>query len=117
MSEDRLQQEAYHLFHNTYPNLRGLLFHVPNGGARNAREGAKFKTMGVRPGVADFIFLFDGSAYMIELKTKRGKQSQDQINWEFVIRKQGFAYFIIRSLAEFQILIQNIIEICPKYSK
>jgi hypothetical protein len=59
-SEDRIQQECYRWFHNTYPELRGLLFHVPNGGKRDGREAKKLKTMGVVPGVADLIFLYNG---------------------------------------------------------
>jgi len=34
-----------------YPDV--LAIHVPNGGARNAREGAKFKKMGVKKGFPD----------------------------------------------------------------
>lgn len=110
MSEDRLQQECYLGFHNKYPQYRGLLFHVPNGGARNAREGAKFKSMGVVPGVSDFIFLFKGKVFFIELKTKKGDQSQKQMNWELLVKKHGFPYFIVRSVDEFNCLIENIIE-------
>ena len=42
-SENRIQQECYMWFHNTYPEYRGLLFAVPNGGARSAIEGKLFK--------------------------------------------------------------------------
>lgn len=35
-----------------YPEL-AWLYHVPNGGSRDAREGAKFKMMGVKRGVSD----------------------------------------------------------------
>lgn len=35
-----------------WPEL-SLLHHIPNGGARNAREAAKLKRMGVLAGVSD----------------------------------------------------------------
>ena len=109
MSEDRLQQECFLWYHSTYPEYRGLLFHVGNGGSRSAREGAKFKTMGVWAGVSDFIFLFDSRAYFIELKTLKGTQSIKQKVWEQQVKNQGFQYSIIRSLEEFKSLIKEIL--------
>jgi hypothetical protein len=109
MTEDRLQQSCYVWFHNEYPELRGLLFHVPNGGARNGFEAKKFKWMGVVPGVADLIFLFNKKAYFIELKTEKGTQSKVQKEWENTVIVQGFNYHILRSLEEFQRLIKSII--------
>ena len=108
-SEDRIQQECYFWFHNTYPELRGLLFHPANGGSRNSREGAKFKSMGVWPGVSDLIFIYKSKFYAIELKTEKGVQSKKQKDWEDLIWVQGFDYHIVRNLEEFKRLIQNII--------
>ena len=109
-SEDRLQQICFLWHWNEYPDQRGLLFHVPNGGNRNAREGAKFKTMGVIPGVSDLIFLYDGVAHFIELKNEKGVQSKRQKNWEALVKAERFPYYIVRSLDSFQILIETIIK-------
>ena len=110
MSEDRLQQECYMWFHNKYPVYRGLLFHIPNGGARNSREGAKFRTMGVHRGVADFCFLWSGKAYFVELKTDIGKLSKEQERWAKVIIAQDFYYTIKRTRLEFKTIIETIIK-------
>lgn len=107
-SEDRFQQECYLWFHTTYPRYRGLLFHAPNGGNRSAREGAKFKSMGVYPGVADLLFFFDNKFYCIELKTLTGRQSDKQKMWKETISNQGGRYFIVRTLKEFQYIIRSI---------
>lgn len=109
MSEDRLQQECYLWFHNTYPEYRGLLFHVPNGGSRNAREGAKFKAMGVVPGVADLLFIFDGKLYAFELKTDKGSQSKSQLKWQVIAEIHGVVYEVVRDLTKFKELISKII--------
>jgi hypothetical protein len=47
-SELQIQANAYlHLFGN-YPQLRGLLFHVPNGGERSSKiEGNQLRSAGV----------------------------------------------------------------------
>jgi len=111
MSEDRLQQECYTWFHNTYPEYRGLLFHVPNGGNRKGREGAKLKYMGVWAGVADFLFMFGGTVYCIELKTERGSQSPEQKVWEILVRGEGFSYYIIKNLIDFKKIIEYIISL------
>lgn len=112
MSEDRIQQECFLWFHNTYPQYRGLLFHPANGGSRNSREGAKFKSMGVVAGVADLLFIFKNTIWAIELKTETGTQSQKQKEWEDAIWVQGIDYCIVRNLKEFQSVIEKII--CEK---
>ena len=45
---------------------------------------------------------------MIELKTDKGKQSNEQKEWQSMIESQGFDYYIIRSLEEFKTLFSNI---------
>ena len=109
-SEERIQQECYNWFHNTYPNLRGLLFHVPNGGARSSREGSMLKKVGVVPGVSDLIFLYRGQAYFIEMKNEYGKQSTKQFVWQKKVEAQNFKYFICRTLESFIELIELIIK-------
>ena len=108
MSEDRLTQVCYLWWHNTHREYRGLLFHVPNGGSRNKREAAKFQIMGLYPGISDFIFLWGGMAFMIELKTEKGRQSPEQFKWQVTMEAQGFEYYIVRSLEAFQVLIGKI---------
>ena len=109
-SEERIQQECYNWFWNTYPNLRGLLFHVPNGGARSIQEGKMFKKIGVVAGVSDLIFLYKGNAYLFELKNEIGRQSEKQLAWQSKVTQQGFYYYIIRDLEKFKKEINLIIK-------
>ncbi|MCH5207550.1 MAG: VRR-NUC domain-containing protein [Oscillospiraceae bacterium] len=76
-----------------YPEL-ALLFHVPNGGKRNAREAARFKRMGVKPGVPDlFLPVSRGGFYglFIELKAHNGRVSENQGKWLRELYEQGYA--------------------------
>jgi hypothetical protein len=100
-SEDRLQQEIFRWFNNKYPEHRGLLFHVPNGGSRNPIEAKKLKFMGVTPGVSDLISLIHCCAFL-ELKRPDGKggQSPKQKKWQFTVEAQGFEYIILNDLEE-----------------
>jgi len=111
-SEDALQQKCYFWFWNTYPNFRGLLFSVPNGGTRDPREVKKFNLTGLVSGVSDLILLHRTHCYLIELKkdNKKSKQSKNQLEWQKQVEGQGFIYFIIRSLADFKLTIKNIVE-------
>jgi hypothetical protein len=108
-SEDALQQKCVFWFRNTYPELKGLLFSVPNGGLRNKREAVKLNMTGLTKGVSDLLFMYDASTYCIELKTETGTQKPDQKVWESVVTNQGFPYLIVRSLKDFKILIGTIV--------
>lgn len=110
MTEDQLQAKIYQHFHNHYPNLRGLLFAVPNGGWRNAREAQKLKSTGVVAGVADLLFIYKKRIYCFELKTAKGTQQKVQKQWQQVVENQGVDYFIIRSLDEFKKVLNNILQ-------
>lgn len=108
-SEDAIQSECFVWFNNNYKELRGCLFAVPNGGARSALQGKIFKMTGVVAGVADMIFLYDGTAYCLEFKNKFGTQSEKQIKWQKQIESQGFNYFIVRDIELFKQIIKSII--------
>lgn len=109
MSEDRLQQECYLWFHNTYPEYRGLLNYNLNNSA-NVLQGKKNKSMGLQKGRADMVFYFEGKAYMLEMKTLNGYQSLKQKQWQQAIECAGFKYFIIKTLKMFKYVVNNIIE-------
>jgi hypothetical protein len=51
---------------------------IPNEGARSARFGAELKAMGLKPGVADMIFVIDGKAHYLELKSSTGRLTDTQ---------------------------------------
>lgn len=76
-----------------YPEL-GLLFAIPNGGYRNAREAARLKAMGVRAGVSDYFLpvpRLDGTAGLwIELKAGKGRTTTNQEAWLAAMRYRGY---------------------------
>lgn len=51
--EHELQKSCVKWFRLQYPEYTNLLFAIPNGGKRNAREAARLKAEGVTPGVPD----------------------------------------------------------------
>lgn len=109
-TEDRIQQECFMWFWNTYPQYRKLLFAVPNGGARSSQEGKLLKKTGVVAGVSDMILLINAKAYCFELKTVIGVQSKKQKDWEYKVKNQGFNYYLVRNKDDFEYIIKNIIK-------
>ena len=107
-SETRLQQECFQWHWNTFPQFRGLLNHNLNN-AKDARTGKLYKSMGVIRGRADFTYYApNGKAVFIELKTEKGTQQKDQVQWELLVKLYGYQYWVVRSLEEFQMLIDQI---------
>lgn len=80
-----------------------VFFAVPNQkGTRKTWEQGLMKALGVRPGVADLVFVLpEGRVGFIELKAPDGgRQSADQAEFEEAVRALGAPYLICRSLAE-----------------
>lgn len=71
-------------------------YHIPNGGYRNALEGAKFKRMGVKAGVPDLCIVVSRKGYhglYIELKrVSGGTLSDSQKFWGELLTKQGYLW-------------------------
>lgn len=80
-----------------FPDL--LWAFVANEG-RSEADGAKFKRMGIRRGMADFIIWYDGGYGAIELKSAIGKQSSYQKDFQVRFEKLKGHYAICRSVQE-----------------
>ena len=108
--ESNTQIACVRWFRYQYQHLERLLFAIPNGGARNAVTGAILKAEGVVPGVADLLLLVPSGPYhglCIEMKTKEGRQSDSQKEWEQAVTSQGYAYSLVRSFADFKDTIET----------
>jgi hypothetical protein len=98
-SEANLQQQCVKWFDMQYPQYSRYLFHIRNGGSiKSAREGLKFKRMGVRKGIPDLFLSLPTDMWhgmYIELKKKGGKPSKEQIeNGEF-FKKVRYGFVVV----------------------
>lgn len=108
--EASLQEACVLWFSLEYPEYRGLLFHVPNGGSRNAFEARNLKAQGVVPGVADLLLLLPRKGFgclCIEMKAPKGRQSEYQREWEEKASRHGNLYKVCRSIDEFMAIIND----------
>lgn len=111
--EHRIQCTCVRWFRYQYPQYAPLLFAVPNGGQRNAITAAKLKAEGVVPGVADLLLLIPNHqfhALCIEIKTRKGRQSDKQKAWQAIIQKTGYQYQVTRNFEEFKQLIEEYLQ-------
>lgn len=116
-NEGKIQAECFQWFWNTYPQYRGLLYHVPNENDRadsNIIQGAIRKSLGVVAGVADLILMIQRGghgALCIEMKDDKGVQRPAQKDWQKIVEAQGYRYKICRSLEQFQEIIKEYLSL------
>lgn len=124
--EHNIQAACVRWFNLQWPQYRGLLFAVPNGGARSKATAGKLKAEGVVPGVADLILLVPRILYTriegsvgeaafqcglcIEMKTEKGRQSPEQKEWQAKVEAKGYKYAVCHSLDEFMDTINNYLK-------
>lgn len=89
------------------PRLGAEWFAVPNGGARSPIEGAIFKGQGVKPGVADLVFIWGGGSACMEVKTKDGRVSAAQIEFRARCDRRGIPYAVVRDIDEAQAAVHG----------
>lgn len=105
--EDGIQTDCVTWFGLQYPSISNLLHHSPNGGKRNAREGARFKKMGTRAGFPDLGLYYPANGYhglFIEMKTKEKGSTQTDTQKQFQrdLEAQGYKYVVCRSFDDFE---------------
>ena len=99
LSETQLQQHCVKLL-NAYGRPDIEWHHVPNGEQRNKKTAQRLKSLGVQPGVADLMFLIDGKAVALELKTEIGTQSKSQADFQERFERAGGRYCVGYGLNE-----------------
>ena len=109
--ESELQRACVRWFRMQYPQY--LLFHVPNGGRRNAREAAFLKSEGVTAGIPD-LFLAEGrhGFHGLFIEMKAGKNTATPVQKEMMGRlgRAGYLCAVCRSFEEFQIEVMKYLQ-------
>jgi hypothetical protein len=99
--------KAWAWVQKTYPAL--LIFHVANERKAHVQYHVKMKRKGVLAGVADFLaFPAGGRKFAIELKDEKGAQDEDQIKFQKRWEVSGGAYFLVRTVTDFQNIVDGI---------
>lgn len=79
---------------------RSLVFHIPNGGARNQIAGAKLKGAGTLAGIPDLCCILPGgTVFFVEVKAPGGSLSPHQRELIPLIRELGILVVVASDLA------------------
>lgn len=105
--EYSLQQGCVKWMRLQYPNY--LCFSVPM--EATYRNKTYFAGIGAMAGVSDLIVVLPNKILFIEMKSKTGRQSVEQKQFQHHIEQLGFTYYIIRSFDEFKSIIENNIKV------
>lgn len=131
-SESHIQQSCL-LWLNSHSGMikhepsRSVMFSVPNELAMGIRSALlelklpqrlvdqaialalkRAKNTGFTPGVSDTIVLLPNAVTLyIEFKTKIGRQSPEQIEFQRRVEMLGHKYYLCKSLLDFQNIIKN----------
>ena len=104
-TESKIQQDCFVWYSNTYARYEnGIMFSIPN--ENNGSQQRKVNT-GLLRGVSDTIVIHKGVCMFVEFKTLTGVVSEYQKQFKNNVEKQGFKYYIIRSLDEFKKIIEK----------
>lgn len=102
--EADIQSEFFKKVKLFFPHIpEKLIFAVPNGGSRNKIEAANLKRQGVKAGIADVILLIPKKGFAclcLEFKTKTGRQSAEQKEFQKQAENCGSKYIVVRSVKE-----------------
>lgn len=111
--ESALQKDCVQWFRYQYPRLACLLFSVPNGGKRGKVEAAILKAEGAVSGVSDLILLVSNGVYntlCIEMKRGKGRQSDNQKEWQKAAELHNNKYVVCNSFESFTETIKDYLK-------
>lgn len=104
----KLQVEQYLQFKQN----KGELFYLRLNSGQTIitnDEGIRRRISGCPPGTADFLVLLGVPIWcwmmFLELKSEKGKQTDEQKEFEATVKKFGAEYRVIRSLEELEVLV------------
>lgn len=97
--EDTIHAAIVQFLRVTMPDC--LVLHPANGGARDKREAAKLKWLGVLPGIPDIIILRPGGRFcLMEVKGPKGRLSPDQDAVRWHCERFEMPWACVRSIDE-----------------
>jgi len=101
--EEKLQSDIAIEFSQRYPEKSGQLFHVSNE-RNNQVQAFKARSIGIIPGVADFLFFSTAFNIATELKTPGSRHEvsriRKQIEWAEVWTREGNEWRLCQTVQE-----------------
>ena len=97
---EKQEQEALFGWASYRPDLK-LMYHVVNEGRRSIQHTMSLIRQGMKPGVPDICLPVARGPYhglYIELKTKTGRQSPEQKQWQRDLLEEGYCAVVCKGI-------------------
>jgi hypothetical protein len=116
-TEDQIQAACVKWFRYQYPDV--VIFAIPNGGLRGAREAARMKGTGTLAGVADLfvmksawkrVDMYDSwlcHGLFIEMKACKNGLTEAQQTFRIEAMNAGYGHVVCRSVDEFMQVVNE----------
>lgn len=107
--ETSLQASLVRQFRLWVPPSHGVIYCVPNGEKLSPQAARRLLEMGLLPGVSDLVILLRGGrSIYAEVKTKDGRQSPPQRDFQTNLAALGHRYVVLRSVDDLtELLVQE----------
>ena len=105
--ESRIQQNCVKWFRYQYPEPKYLIYANANGGYRSKIESMIMKGEGVKSGIPDLTILTPGKILFIEMKSEKGKLTDNQTAVIELLKSMAISVEVCRSFDEFQIICKK----------
>lgn len=100
-SEREIQIECVKFFRERFP--KQIILSISNEAAW--KNWARYEPMGCLHGAADLLVTLKDRVFFVEMKTKTGVQSDNQLDFQSKCEAIGISYYLCRSLDEFKMAI------------
>lgn len=127
LPSEQQEQEAFCQWLAIHPDLKDSYFSIPNGEMRPKKlikkkdgsykyicpTGIKLKKAGLRKGAFDLFIAYPTITYhglFIEMKTKKGKETEEQKKFKYDMQKKGFCAEFCYGFYEAISLVNNYIK-------
>lgn len=104
-AEDKIHRAVLDYLRLALPGA--LIWHTPNGGARQLHTGARLKALGTLAGMPDLFILHGGRLHAMEIKTDRGRLSASQKAVRNALIECGASYGEARSIDDAARLLRH----------
>jgi hypothetical protein len=111
--ESDMQTACVKWFVGVYPQHKGLLYAIPNGGSRHKLEAARLKREGVVAGIPDLFLSIPRKGFhgfYLEAKIKGNTTSKEQKIMIEKLKEQGYKAIVFWSLDEFMKVVTEYLK-------
>ena len=105
MSEHQFQIALAGYLHHALP-LDALHTAIDHA-TKSASEGQQKKRRGVKRGVPDYMIVYGGRTFWLELKAVKGVLSEDQKLFGMTLMQNGHHWNVVRSVEEVEVLLRT----------